>query len=65
MNDHALSLLALILEATQTQTSAIHQQTASINRLCELNESLIAAMAEDEGMEDRIDMTYMDGTRIE
>lgn len=43
--------------------SALHEQTAAINRLAASNEGLIQAMCESEGMEDLPDPgTYMDGT---
>lgn len=52
---HADSLTLLI--------SALHEQTAAINRLAASNEALVQAMCEAEGMDDPPDAgTYMDGT---
>lgn len=43
--------------------SALHEQTAAINRLASSNEGLIQAMCEAEGMDGAPDSgTYMDGT---
>lgn len=65
MTERVESLLESLLEAVEEQTAVIQEQTAAVLQLCELQQSLLIAMADEQGSDDGAPATYMDGSPVD